>query len=514
MSTPSPAIQHVLNDPTFLNLKPEDQVAVLRAMREAPSGREIEAGDVVRLGTAAQPERPMSLGRAAVDVGRKFLKRGKETAKGAWETLTAPPETTTEKVLDPLRGYTSWGKYVSPITSGGLAIKRMGEGLAGAEKELGKQVGEQEARGETLRAHVGAAAQLDPFATGTLAEVNKLIDERRYREALGTGAFDILLLGLGSRLGRKPSTRTQVTKLTAATGETGETVANTSKVLPDIMETARTIGKPSTVGQYATIVQGTLTRLDQQFNTMLYPMRSERVIPSQIARRIRAIANKIPKETPEGRASLRQIEKAARRYEQPRTYGDINLERMQKNAELRSFESKEPGSGARIAAVKSSTDLAIDKAIADGGRDVVYDAMEQRYPGADVRALKGKESALWNLSDHLVTRLGKLEDAQAAHEAVGPAGRTKMHGYISPEGRVHAYMGVFRWFERGPGTIANKAVRQAFGPTGPALARRTAVLSLPIERLGGRSRLAPPPAPEGLRGRKTPFPAQPPEEEE
>lgn len=88
-------------------------------------------------------------------------------------------------------------------TPGIAGPARMLEGQAGAETEAAHQIGEEVHNGEIARPIVTGLSMLDPFATGSVTNVNRLEDEGRNREAIGQGGFDIGTLAAGSKPGGK-----------------------------------------------------------------------------------------------------------------------------------------------------------------------------------------------------------------------------------------------------------------------------------------------------------------------
>src|SRR5439155_4382029 len=135
-----------------------------------------------------------------------------DTAKG-FRQMVAPTE---EEEAEQLRTHTPGG-----IISGVKETYKAG----------GRQAKQQFQSGEYARSAVTAGAMLNPFATGSVTDMNRMIDQGRYREAIGAGVVDALMLWAGSRTGKTPTTAQRINKLTSAIGETGETVKNLERVL-------------------------------------------------------------------------------------------------------------------------------------------------------------------------------------------------------------------------------------------------------------------------------------------
>src|SRR5580692_11363376 len=176
------------------------------------------------------------------------------------------------------------------ITS--IPAYRMGKGLVEGEKEAASQTKKQfkeagEVKGDPVikagkyaRAGVTGLSMLDPFATGSVTNVNRLQDQGRYKEAIGAGAFDVLTLLAGKLTGGEKTTASKVDKLGFASGG-AESAIELS--LPEIEKTVKDLGKqPKTIGEFGETVQSTLTRLDQQFNTALSKAKGK-FVPRQIS---------------------------------------------------------------------------------------------------------------------------------------------------------------------------------------------------------------------------------------
>ena len=331
------------------------------------------------------------------------------------------------------------------------------------------------------RGAVTGASIADPLATSSVTNVNKLEDAGKNKEAIGQAAADIGLLLLGGTGGKGAKAASRINKLTAATGETGETVKNFTSVLPDLDETAKAVGRPKTVNDLFTTVKATSDRIDQQFNTMLYPIRGQRIVPMNISDAIKREITPDMQMTKEGRAEAAELRAAALEYERPWTLNQLNAKRMTNNNRLSAFYKRESaGQSAALSAVQTK----VMKAVRDGAADVVYDAIDQANPGANARALKQKQGALWGLSDQLDDRVGKLEDAQAAYKGQ-PLRKSLSPGtYASPAG-VHTYVrGIGKMIPGGgPADIASKQITKAFKSPTAALIRRRAILAAPITAL-------------------------------
>lgn len=473
----------LLKDPNYAGLPPQEMQKVLQ---------QIQYPNPVSLPTdSGQPNSILGgAGRAVAGA-----------AKGAWSTLMAPPSSTDEKV-------------VSDIAAPLLPAYRMGKGLVSTEATAGKQALGQAgsaidaakagqvgpAAAQAARAVVSGASMLDPFATGSVVNANKMQDEGRQREAIGSGAVDVLSLIAGSQLGKPLSAQGKLAKLTSAVGETGETAKNLKSVLPDLADTAAATGKPSTIGEFQDLVSNTKKGLDTQFNQALQPVRFNLQNPISIHD---ALINQITPnmaKTAAGQAEAQALRDAAADFTRPWSNEELNGERMSRNADLRAYYSKE--SGAQNAALKSRVQVLIDKTVRDEATKLVYGAVDQANPGINTTLLKQKQSALWDIDDQLSKRVGKLQDKQLAVE--GQTIGEKLRGNITaPLGSGSIRSRITGLQDLIPGRAgvedyANMKVERAFNPvTASGAAGRSALLSLPLTHLvnPAESKIPPPPPP-------------------
>lgn len=408
-------------------------------------------------------------------IGGGFGRRAEQTFKGLYDTVAKPPETQDEKAL-----------AASPLSAiAPVPAYRITKGLIDTEKEAGKQVKEQFGKHEYARSGVTALSMLDPFATGTVVDVNRLNDQERGREALGAGTFDVLTLLLGSRLGRAPKPEAKLAKLTYAAGGEREAIRS---VMPDMEATAKRLGKPKTVGDLVNHVDESLRTLENEYNIALQPIRGNRIVPSQVAQKLLDRANRSNlRMTAEGRAERAALRKAALDFQRPWTMEQLDLERRSR------FDARMAAKNdvKQMQATRSNVDTAINKIIEDELRDLVYSEMNRLNPWKDFGALKSRQSSLLDLKNKLGDQVKKLGDAQGVEEGRPFMARESVTAYVHPEKgnigtRVHGLQKLLPG--SGPEKSANRAVRQAHGPTTGATARRTAVLSLPVDALAAEAR--------------------------
>lgn len=416
-------------------------------------------------------------------VGGAF-RRGKEAIKGMVGLVGPPTDEEMQKGQVP------------------LPLHRLGRGIASAEKEAAGQVGEQ-FKGAVSAAKAGdpVAAGLrgaqavttglsmaNPFAIGPVTNINRLSGQKRYREALGQGAFDAITLLAGKKTGEEPTPIKSTNKLSFATDAAPRDIAH---VLPELKETAEKLGKPKTIGDVGTHLQSTLTRLDQKFNAGLFSNAHRQLVPQAIADELRSRAAEMPP-SPDGQAMAQQLNNAASTYERPWTLRELNAERKLRSGYLKGFYGKE--GSAQMAAMRTSADTIIDKTVEGGAKDLLYDELDRLHPGGGFRELKQKQSALIDIKDAFDKHLEKIEKQSAQEKGAPFLGKSSVTASASQHGvipRLHNFIP-----KRDPLSLANSAARTAYGPSSTATAARSAILAMPVTSLvgGNGSGMPPPPS--------------------
>jgi hypothetical protein len=389
----------------------------------------------------------------------------------------------------------------------------IGKGMIETYKEGGRQTAEQFRKAarnpdpqsrflQGLRGATTGMSLLDPFATGNVADINRMDDEGRINEALGAGAFDILMLTAGGLMGRKPSAGRSISKLTSAIGETGESVKNLERTLPDLFDAAKTQGKPQNIGDFKNLVRSTLDAKEAEFRSVFDPIKHRRAYTPIIKNHIDRILRENPNlmKTPEGQAEVAALRRIQRTYDKPWTLEDMSLERSRLRKQMRSLYDAKPTDAA--AKLKLDAELKAKKVVADSFSETVNDHLAHitGKPREYYDILRQKQEALMDLNDHLDKEVEKLRDKQAAKEGRTLGERLKPHAYVSHGGaRAHIPFGEAVPAE-GASDVASRKVRQAFGPTKNAANRRIGVLALPLSHLvtagteAKKSRTTPPPS--------------------
>lgn len=403
------------------------------------------------------------------------------------------------------------GDLVSPTKQSGeenvpeffLPGYRIGKGVISGEKEAARQTVQQAKdaiqgfKSDPVAAGLKGAqaittglSMLNPFATGAVTNINKIDASGRTKEAIGQGAFDAIILLAGRKMGEEPSAIDKVNKLSYATEAAPKDLAH---VLPEFEETAGRLGKAQTVGDFVDHIQKTLTRLDQKFNSALFRNADRQVIPQDLANELRARAAEMPPSV-DGQAMAKQLNKAAVQYEKPWTLRQLNAERMMRSGYLKGFYGK--SGSAQMAATRSSVDTIIDKIVADGARDTLYNELDRLNPGQDFRALKNTQSKLIDIKDAADAHLDALEKAQAKFKGAPLSEKAEISASVHTGGMTPRLHGLKRMLPGGgPLVNADNAVRSAAGASAWAKVARAAILNLPVSTLvtGQTTSLPPPP---------------------
>jgi hypothetical protein len=325
-----------------------------------------------------------------------------------------------------------------------------------------------------------AALQAIPGAGPATETAGQDVAAGNYTGAAG-GMLAATLQAMMLRGGKGASSESRINKLTYASGESGGTASALRHVLPDIDETVAKNGRPKTVGEFQKAVRDTSSRLDQQFNSALFRNAHKTLVPDEIANALEAKAGEMPPSA-DGQAMAAKLKDAATEYRKPWTLRQLNQERILRNGYTRGFYGKE--GSAQMAAMRSSADTIIDKTVADGTRDVLYQELQRANPKADFRALKMKQSHMIELQDQLDKHLGKLEDAQAAQKGQPLTEKATMTasahaGGVTP--RMHGLMKLIPG--RGPLSSADSTVTKAFPRSKVISPTRAAILALPVTAL-------------------------------
>lgn len=223
--------------------------------------------------------------------------------------------------------------------------------------------------------------------------------------------------------------------------------------------------KVKTVADVQDVVNATERRLNQHFETALFPLRGKAVVPTEISDALMTKANQPNLQmTPEGRRESAMYQKAAVNFQQEWTIEKLDLERR------RLFDARiaRKGSVEQSISRRASTATDIDQIIEDNIRELEYGELNRRYPGQKFEDLKFRQSQLVELKRQLQKRVGDLKNAQAKEKGAPMLSGEKATGSVSKHGlfgRVYAKIP-----GQGPETQANTAARKAFKRPGPGKA--------------------------------------------
>lgn len=285
----------------------------------------------------------------------------------------------------------------------------------------------------------------------------------------------------------------RVNKLSYATGASGSSVDVPTAIktaLPDL--DAAAAGRPvETVGDLYGTVKSALGNTENEFNLALQPIRTQQTVPQTIADSIRNSLKS--NKTVADQRIARMLDARATEFERPWSIGELNQERMNANARLKAFYKAE--ASGQMARGRTQADVMADEAIANGTRDLVYDAMQQAH-GRDFRGLKQRQASLIDLNDLLDDRVRELANQTAAQKGAPRFSGENISVYGRPEAghlgtSIHSLQRIFTKNIITPQSTADAAVRGAFTP-------QANVYGMPITVLmpkGKKSPFAEPPTP-------------------
>lgn len=217
-----------------------------------------------------------------------------------------------------------------------------------------------------------------------------------------------------------------VQHLTAAAAEKGSAADAHEAIGGTIEDIEKTIhanpGTPRTVQGFLDTVNRAKDAMNAESKAAMAPLMEKPVMPTGIADRIRSLITPNMEKTEVGRAEARSILKAAKEFDKPWTYGELDAERMSVRSRLNTL--KQMGEVAQYTAKKASRSKAIDDAIERGLRDQIYPTMDQAAgkPEGYFANLKGRQSDLITLQSILDKRVSDLGGKQAVSEVTSPFG--------------------------------------------------------------------------------------------
>jgi hypothetical protein len=434
-----------------------------------PAGKRIErVGSQERL-VDAQPPSPPPTGMLG-GVGSEFWNAIKSPV-----ALFAPAQTPEEGAVLGLQGV------------GGLALYRLGKGELQSRGEAVKQAGQQfksagEIRDPLIKSLqygesglTGLSSVLPvPGIAAMTTNINRVGDTGNMREMWGRGLADALMLGAGGKA-PKPIAASPIDYLTAAGGEA--THAPLTETWASIRAAADKLpNPPRTPDDYLSAVQSTKQAFNDMYANAVGPVGSTKVGldatgNTPISSRILAMITPNLKNTAAGRATAAQLTKAASEFQKPWTLQELNQERMDANARVgdRNYDTS-------VLRNKNRTP-AIDKAIADGTREMLYPALDDIYgkPRGYFARMQDQTANLIDLEKLLKTRVEALKGKSAANRGA-PLFKTEqisVSGHPGTMPRMGFYGLRNLIFRDDPYRTASSRVAKAFNPRPPVPVGRT-----------------------------------------
>lgn len=274
------------------------------------------------------------------------------------------------------------------------------------------------------------------------------------------------LLGGREALGDSETKRVNRLSFASGKGTTGPIEAT----LADVNRAVAKNGPPKTVGDFLSAVKTAKTDLNNEYGNALGP-NANRMAPfdadgsSPISRRILDLITPNMEQTARGRQEAAMIKRAAAEFQKPWTLGQLDAERMDANARLNAYEKKNIAD--QYASQKGNRSVAIDKAIADGVRDVVYPFMDKLSgkPEGYFRNIKGRIGNLIQLESSLDQEVERLHDLTARTKGAPALSRARVRTNVGESGSPRFWMSNVLGALHAPNeeATANRAVAGSFG---------------------------------------------------
>ena len=316
---------------------------------------------------------------------------------------------------------------------------------------------------------------LGPFGGTGVANLGEDIQGGNYSGAAGD-ALGTFINAMMLRKGSAPSAAKATNRLTFAAGK--EAHLPIERTLPELREAASAGAKPETMDDFRSVTKAANSTVKREADAAMSSIALRQVLPTSIAQKIRDLIKPDMIKTTEGKAEIAHINAAAKVYEKPWTFAELDSKRMRLNADLSTFEKKTPI--ARYTAKAGNLNTAIDKVVADTIRDVIYPQMDQaagRPPGY-FRALKQKQGNLMQLDSQLAGRTKELKAQTAEVQGASRFNRENasihMGGSGVPRASLYGLMNVIK--KRNPLKSANKRVGMGFETGSPAAKAYTRTL--------------------------------------
>jgi hypothetical protein len=282
----------------------------------------------------------------------------------------------------------------------------------------------------------------------------------------------------------KPTENARVNKLAFAFDlpESMNAGKQVAAVLPDLDKAAGKAGAPKTVGDSWGTIKTAKERMNTESGLAMQPLRGKQYVPTPIADAIKRKITPDMTMTQEGRQLQSELMKAAKDYEKPWDYEQLDQARMRAGQRLRAYYKK--GSTGQYADTKTDASVIVDKAIVNGVQDIVYPAMDKAAgkPAGYFANLKQRQGILIQLEEAvddnikaLATRTAKIKGSpRFSQENVSAYG----HPSSAPGFSIHKLQNIVK--RPNPAARADAAVSRSFSGRPSA---KGAIMSLPVRNL-------------------------------
>lgn len=253
----------------------------------------------------------------------------------------------------------------------------------------------------------------------------------------GEGSSNAIVGGVAGASQKEPASNNEIraNKLMAATGKTNGDAWTAYKVAgPAMEETANLTGKqPGTPKELESNIQDTLSRLQEEYQGYLNPVRSQQVWGTPIADAIRNRAREaeINGVTTETKKIGDKLEERAKEFEKQFTLGSLD--------DLRQlyFENLH-GTAKEALQERSSADVRADRIAEDAIKDMLYpivdvQAQQAGKPAGYVRGtLKAQQANLIQLKDSVKKRTAELNEKEGIRRGTPLMQRVNVTSAVHP----------------------------------------------------------------------------------
>ena len=285
-------------------------------------------------------------------------------------------------------------------------------------------------------------------------------------------------------------------KLTRGTGAMAEDIEPTVDDLRAVThevnpKTGTKFGKPDTIGDFAEQSGFAEDTLNKEYANALGPHANDPgpITPDgkfPVAEAIYKLKLKIGTTTPQDKAARAYIDSMASNFEKPLSLDELNRQRIAANGRLYSFENK--SDVAQYATAGANSGTAVDRAIANTVRDVVYPEMDRLTgkPSGYFRDLQQRVGNLFRMQSDVKEFAKRLHQETMIGRGSTPLERLHPGAAVSAHGGVHGYVANIPRAIKAPNPEAgaNAAIRSAYGWR-QRIQPPPEIMSLPLSSLLG-----------------------------